>query len=312
MLAKVLPARVSASVDGETPSGFRARLCARHQFDMQLLYLRATAPRKTSLSAWRQTAAAAASAKRSQDVVPATRSRKRVEGHLRTIRSCPPTSTSRCRQGARVLQGSFSDFRITFVIVGTIDLAKLKPLVETYLASLPAKGRKEKEKDIGARRPNGVVTKTFAYGSEPKGRVIQTYFGDEAWTHDKERDIYILSRVMTIRLREILREDMSGVYGVRAGGSIARSPHQERTFTVSFGADPKRIDELIKAAQTEIAAIAKAGIGADYLEKIKATYRASARNHNNGSFGRTGFGVPPATTGAHPRSEPVVNRMTTD
>ncbi len=167
--------------------------------------------------------------------------------------------------------GDASDF--TFVIVGSVDLAKLKPLVETYLASLPAKGRKEQEKDLGVRRVAGVVKQSWALGQDQeKARASLLFHGDEAWSRDKDRDMYILGRVLSMRLREIMREDMGGVYGVGAGGSLTRSPHAERSFTVQFGADPKRVDELLAAARKEIAAIAKTGIGADYLEKVKKIF----------------------------------------
>jgi zinc protease len=166
--------------------------------------------------------------------------------------------------------GDASDF--TFVLVGSFDLPTVRPLVETYLASLPAKGRKEKEKDLGIRKARGVVKKTWNLGQEPKARVQLLFHGDESWTRDKDRDMFILGQVLTIRLREVLREDKGGVYGVGVGGGIARSPHQDRSFSISFGCDPARVDELVKATFDEIAEIQKNGIGAEYLEKVKQTF----------------------------------------
>jgi len=166
--------------------------------------------------------------------------------------------------------GDVSDF--TFVIVGTIDLEKLKPLVETYLASLPSKGRKEKEKDLGIRRIGGVVKKSWTVGQEPKARVSIMFHGEEPWTRDKDRDMYVLSRVLSVRLREVMREDMGGVYGVGAGGGLSRSPRQERTFSVSFGADPTRVGELIAAATAEVAKVLKDGVAESYLDNIRKGY----------------------------------------
>ena len=166
--------------------------------------------------------------------------------------------------------GDATDF--TFTIVGTIDLAKLKPLVETYLASLPAKGRKEKEKDVGIKRVGGVVKKSWALGREPKARVSILFHGEEPWTRDKDRDMYVLSRVLSVRLREVMREDMGGVYGVGAGGGFSRSPRQERTFTISFGADPTRVDELVTAARSEVEKVLKDGVPEDYLDKVRKGY----------------------------------------
>jgi zinc protease len=166
--------------------------------------------------------------------------------------------------------GDATDF--TFVVVGAFEPAQLKPLVETYLASLPAKGRKEKEKDLGIRRVKGVVKQAWMLGQEPKARVQMLFHGDEAWTRDKDRDLFILSQVLQIRLREVLREDKGGVYGVGVFGGLARAPHQERNFSITFGCDPLRVTELINAVFDEIAALQKDGIGADYLEKIKQTF----------------------------------------
>jgi len=161
----------------------------------------------------------------------------------------------------------------TFVIVGAVDLAKLKPLVEAYLGSLPAGKTREKEKDIGARRVPGVVKKTWKLGQDQAKAQVQLMFhGDEAWTRDKERDMSILGDVLSIRLREVLREDLSGVYGVGARGTISRSPRQERVFQIRFGCAPDAVDKLVDAAFAEIAKLAKNGIDASYLEKVKQTF----------------------------------------
>jgi zinc protease len=163
-----------------------------------------------------------------------------------------------------------SDF--TFVIVGAFDPAQLRPLVETYLASLPGKGRKEKEKDLGIRKVGGVVKQAFHLGQEPKARVQLLFHADDSWTRDKDRDAFILGQVLSIRLREVLREDKGGVYGVSVGGGLTRSPHMERNFSISFGCDPARVDELVKATFDELAAVQANGIGDDYLEKVKQTF----------------------------------------
>ncbi|HEU4532479.1 MAG TPA: insulinase family protein, partial [Polyangiaceae bacterium] len=134
------------------------------------------------------------------------------------------------------------------------------------------KGRQEREKDLNVRPAAGVLKKRFALGQEPKARVSMFFHGDEPWTRDKDRDMFVLGRVLSIRLRETLREDLGGVYGVGAGGYLARRPHPERGFTVTYGCDPARADELIKATRAELDALAKNGIGAEYLEKVKQAY----------------------------------------
>jgi zinc protease len=83
----------------------------------------------------------------------------------------------------------------------------------------------------------------------------------------------MLGEVLRIRLREILREDMGGVYGVSAGGGISRRPRQEYTFGVSFGCAPENIDKLEKAVFDEVATVQQKGIGQDYIDKVKELRR---------------------------------------
>ena len=68
-----------------------------------------------------------------------------------------------------------SDF--TFVFVGSFDLATMKPLVERYLASLPALHRNETAKDVGMHPPAGVVEKQVRSGIEPKSQVSIVFTG---------------------------------------------------------------------------------------------------------------------------------------
>jgi zinc protease len=68
-----------------------------------------------------------------------------------------------------------SDF--TFLFVGTIDPATLKPLVEKYLASLPSTGRKETWKDHNVRPPSTVVERRVEKGLEPKSKSELVFTG---------------------------------------------------------------------------------------------------------------------------------------
>jgi len=161
----------------------------------------------------------------------------------------------------------------TFVFVGNLDLATLQPLVETYLGSLPSKGKKAHWKDIGIRYPVGRVTRQITAGTEPKSLVQLSMSGPAPWTLDGARDARILSMVLQIRLREVLREDLGGVYSARVSAFLTREPVQRRNLQISFGCDPANVDKLEAAALAEVRAIAKAGIGADYLAKVAEQLR---------------------------------------
>jgi zinc protease len=161
----------------------------------------------------------------------------------------------------------------TFVFVGNVELERLKALAATYLGSLPSKGRKERWRDVKVLWPKGVSTKTVLRGSEPKALVSLTFHGDERWSRAAQDDMDTLAEALSMRLREVLREDLGGVYGVRAAGNINRRPRQQYAFTVSFGCAPDSVEKLQQAVFDEIAAIADKGIGAEYVAKIKEKRR---------------------------------------
>lgn len=96
---------------------------------------------------------------------------------------------------------------------------------------------------------------------QPKASVSIDLHGDETWTPDKNRDLFILKRVVEIRLLEALRENKGGVYYVGAGGHLQRAPHGERSFVVHFGCDPGRVEESVAPLQAALYVLTRARPG---------------------------------------------------
>ncbi|MEZ4401351.1 MAG: insulinase family protein [Kofleriaceae bacterium] len=167
--------------------------------------------------------------------------------------------------------GDAGDF--TFTLVGNLDLATLRPLVETYLGSLPATGRRERRKDIGVTPPRGVVTRTVRRGVEPKAAVELVFQDQGTWSAAAAADLALLGAVLELRLHDILREDLSGVYGVAAYGWFAREPVQRHRLTIQFGCAPANVKALTAAVRQEIARLQRVGVDASYLAKVAETKR---------------------------------------
>ena len=76
----------------------------------------------------------------------------------------------------RIYRDRFADVGdFTFVFVGRVDPAKLRPLVEKYLGALPSRGRKEKWRDVGARPKGNGKRFEMQGGVEPKAMVAMSY-----------------------------------------------------------------------------------------------------------------------------------------
>jgi zinc protease len=139
-----------------------------------------------------------------------------------------------------------SDF--TFVFVGSFDLALMKPLVERYLASLPALHRHETAKDVGIHPPTGVVDKQVRKGIEPRSQVSIVFTGP--FQNDEQHRVVIRAMAETLsgNLHSTLREDLGGTYGVGVEPRVTKRPTGEYRLTINFSCDPARTESLVKTA----------------------------------------------------------------
>ena len=77
----------------------------------------------------------------------------------------------------------------------------------------------------------------------------------------------MLTRVLSIRLRAVLRGHLGATYDINTFFNTQRSPHPEQTVTIQFGCDPDRVDELVQVALDQVHAIQQHGPTDDEVEK---------------------------------------------
>jgi zinc protease len=139
-----------------------------------------------------------------------------------------------------------SDF--IFVFVGSFEVETLKPLVERYLASLPALNRNEAPKDVRMEFPAGVVEREVRSGIEPVSQVSIVFSG--AFENDELHRVVARAMADSLagNLQRTLREDLGGTYGVRVAPTFTMRPTQEYRLTINFACDPARTEALVRAA----------------------------------------------------------------
>ncbi len=186
----------------------------------------------------------------------------------------------------RIYRDRFADASdFTFIFVGNFDPDSLRPLVETYLGGLPALHRQESWRDVGMRPPEGVVEKTVRRGLEDKSQVRLIFTGPFEWTRKSRHVLSSLAEVLEIRLRQVLRENLGGTYGVGVWTSISHYPRDEYSLTISFGCAPARVEELTATVFQQIDSLRTHGTSEAYLVKVKEQQR---RNRET-SLKRNGF-----------------------
>jgi len=161
----------------------------------------------------------------------------------------------------------------TFVFVGNIDSVIFKPLVETYLGSLPSYGSNEKPVELGYKNVEGFISKELKRGIEPKSLVAIAYVGDMDWSRKNEHTMESLVDVLDIKLREVLREDKGGTYGVYANDRVYRIPESHYRINFGFGCNPDRVEELVQAFYSVLDSIKTIGPDDIVMTKIKETQK---------------------------------------
>ncbi|HEX2091910.1 MAG TPA: insulinase family protein [Longimicrobiaceae bacterium] len=163
----------------------------------------------------------------------------------------------------------------TFYFVGSFDPARLRPLVELYLGGLPSTGREESWRDVGLRYPRGVIRKTVRRGVEPKARTQIVFTGPIGFQRDSVAVLDVMAEVLQLRLRDVLREDLGGTYGVGVGASASRDPVSTYTASIGFGTAPERLEELTRVVFAEIDSLKRNGPREADLQKVREAVRRS-------------------------------------
>jgi zinc protease len=156
-----------------------------------------------------------------------------------------------------------------FFFVGNIDTTKIYPLIEEYIASIPSKGKNEYWKDLGIRKPEGVINKVVEKGTEPKSIQYILFHGPMEYNTPDLIQLDALGKILTTRLLESIREDKSSVYYIGAEPGLTKWPVSEYTMTIYYGTAPEKLKELKDTILEEIKDLISKGPAGDEVDKAR-------------------------------------------
>ncbi|HKP76549.1 MAG TPA: insulinase family protein, partial [Longimicrobiaceae bacterium] len=110
-------------------------------------------------------------------------------------------------------------------------------------------------------------------GVEPKARTAIIFHGPSATDRPTISMLRTVADVLELRLRERLREELSGTYGVSVSGGAEKQPVPQYRVSVEFGAAPERVDELSRVVFAEIDSLKANGPSATDLQKVREAHR---------------------------------------
>ncbi len=157
----------------------------------------------------------------------------------------------------------------TFILVGSFDPDSIRPLVETYLASLPAAKTLPRWRDDGVRHPDSIIERSIAKGVEAKSTVRLAFPAGFAWNQRERLLADAVGDYLDIKLREVVREDKGGTYSIWSYSQPSAEPVPQCLVHIGFGCDPERVGELSGAVFAVIDTMRQIGIPDSYLAKIR-------------------------------------------
>ena len=157
----------------------------------------------------------------------------------------------------------------TFFIVGNLEEAKVKPLVEKYIGSLTDLPRTESWKDNNINGPKGKTVRDVPIPMQINKATIVVNFNKQV-VYDSRSNLMmdIIKGVLDLRYTEEIREKEGGTYGVRVMASNEHYPKAEKTLQMMFDAEPERTAHLKSIIYSEIDKIVANGPTAEDLDKV--------------------------------------------
>ncbi len=162
-----------------------------------------------------------------------------------------------------------SDFK--FFFAGNFNVDSISAMLEKYLGSLPSLNRKETWKDTSPKIPEGITNLTFNKGSDPQSMVGLVMSENFEWNPKNLLMLTMIKEIISIKLIEVIREQMSGVYSPQVMLQPEHFPQSNFNFIVLFGCSPRMPDSLTNAVLGEIRKIREKGPTDVDLKKAQET-----------------------------------------
>ena len=259
---------------------------------MQLLYLRFTQPRADP-AAFAAMAAQARSLLANQlaspDVVFEQTIGATLSGNNPRRRSETPANVDQWSldKSLAFYKARFADAsNFSFVFVGSFTLDAIKPLVETYIASLPATHAHQSWRDLGVTPPSGVIEKTVEKGLAPKSQVAIVLSGPFEYDDPHRLALKTVTLLLESRLFDTIRQELGETYSITATPTMEKFPKPQYTIRIEWTCDPARTASIVQRVLDEIAFVRNAKLSSSQVSAIRGILRREfeRNSQNNGYF----------------------------
>ena len=123
-----------------------------------------------------------------------------------------------------------------------------------------------------------MVKEEVKKGKEPASQTVLSFFADPGFDEFEMHRARAAAAVLNIRLREILREELGGTYGVNVGFTNSPPLKGYGSMQIQFKSSPDNVDKLVAASLKEIERLKTEGPSADDVEQGQGARAPRSRN----------------------------------
>ncbi len=158
----------------------------------------------------------------------------------------------------------------TFTIIGNYDEATIRPLIEQYLASLPAQKKVVKGKDVNETFKGEVINDFKRKMETPKAIAVMVWSNTQMkYTLENIIRADMVGQILSMIYTEKIREEASAAYSVLAQAGLSRDDYRTTgTVLVYCPMKPEKGDVATKIMLDEVNNMAKS-VDAEKLNKVK-------------------------------------------
>ena len=160
--------------------------------------------------------------------------------------------------------------QFTFVISGNFDEQTIRPLIEQYIASLPAtKVKPEQFKEVITFAKGEVVNQFKVKTESPKATAREMWYAEMPYTLDNIVKLDAVGQVLSMIYLKTIREDESAAYSCGAAGHFNTGTNQPKALLQAYcPMNPDKSELAVRLLHEGIQNMAKQ-VDADQLQKVK-------------------------------------------
>ncbi len=160
--------------------------------------------------------------------------------------------------------------QFTFVISGNFDEQTIRPLIEQYIASLPAtKAKPEQFKEVITFAKGEVVNQFKVKTESPKATAREMWYAEMPYTLDNIVKLDAVGQVLSMIYLKTIREDESAAYSCGAAGHFNTGTNQPKALLQAYcPMNPDKSELAVRLLHEGIQNMAKQ-VDADQLQKVK-------------------------------------------